>query len=68
MELFQKNYRWYKPIRSIGVSVTDFISDTRCTQTDLFSDERKRERKERLDSTTDWMKKQFGTSSIQPAV
>jgi DNA polymerase-4 len=68
MELFKSNYRWYKPIRSIGISVTDLISDTICTQTDLFSDERNRERKERLDSTTDWLKKRFGTSSIQPAV
>lgn len=68
MELFKSNYRWYKPIRSIGISVTDLISDTICSQTDLFSDERNRERKERLDSTTDWLKRRFGTSSIQPAV
>lgn len=68
MELFKSNYRWYKPIRSIGISVTDLISDTICTQTDLFSDERNRERKERLDSTTDWLRRRFGTSSIQPAV
>ncbi len=68
MELFKSNYRWYKPIRSIGISVTDLVSDTICTQTDLFSNESNRERKERLDSTTDWLKKRFGTSSIQPAV
>ena len=68
MELFQNNYRWYKPIRSIGISVTDLVSDTIATQTDLFSDEQKRERKERLDSTTDWLKRRFGTFSVQPAI
>jgi len=68
MELFSANYHWDKPIRSVGISVTDFVSDTICTQTDLFTNEHTRERKERLDSTTDWLKRRFGTSSIQPAV
>lgn len=68
MELFEKHYHWYQPIRSIGISVTDLVSDTICTQTDLFSNEYTRERKERLNSTTDWLKNRFGTSSIQPAI
>lgn len=68
MELFRSNYRWYKPIRSIGISVTDLVSDAIATQTDLFTDERTRERKERLDVTTDWLKRRFGTFSVQPAI
>ncbi|TQI68554.1 DNA polymerase IV [Clostridium sp. KNHs216] len=68
MELFRMNYRWYNPIRSIGISISDLVADTTPTQTDLYCDERARERKERLDAATDWLKKRFGTTTIQPAV
>ena len=66
--LFRRNYNWYKPIRSIGVSMTDLVSDTICTQTDLFSDETQRIRKEQLDRSIDWLKNRFGTYAVQPAV
>lgn len=68
MDLFRNNYRWHKPIRSIGISVTDLVSDTVVTQTDLFTDETRREQKERLDSTVDWLKNRFGCYCVQPAV
>ena len=34
------------------------------TQISLFSDERARVRKERLDKTTDWLKRRFGSKSV----
>ncbi len=68
MNLFLRHYRWYKPIRSIGISVTDLVSDTIVTQMDLFSDEKSRVRKERLDGAVDWLKNRFGNYSVQPAV
>jgi len=68
MNLFLRNYRWYKPIRSIGISVTDLIGDTVVTQMDLFTDEISREKKEHLDSAVDWLKKRFGSYCVQPAV
>ena len=66
--LFRKHYHWGKPIRSIGISVTDLVSDTIATQTDLFTDESRREQKERLDGTVDWLKNRFGSYCVQPAV
>jgi DNA polymerase-4 len=68
MRLFVANYRWQRPIRSIGINITDLVSDTTPTQTDLFFDEKARERKERLDIAADWLKRRFGTSVVQPAV
>ncbi|HEX2926601.1 MAG TPA: DNA polymerase IV [Ruminiclostridium sp.] len=68
MNLFQRHYRWYKPIRSIGISVTDLASDTISTQTDLFSSEESREKREHLDRTVDWLKNRFGNYSVQPAI
>ena len=68
MRLFVANYRWQRPLRSIGISISDLVGDATPTQTDLFFDECARERKERLDTATDWLKRRFGSSSVQPAL
>ena len=60
MELFRANYRWERPIRSIGVSVTDFEHDSICTQLDFYTDEGKREKLEALDRAVDGLKQRFG--------
>ncbi len=65
--LFQQFYSWYRPIRSIGISVSEFAHDTVPTQTDLFSDERQRIRMEKLDGTVDILKRRFGNYCIQRA-
>lgn len=65
--LFQQFYSWYRPIRSIGISVSEFACDTVPTQTDLFSDERQRIRMEKLDGTVDILKRRFGNYCIQRA-
>lgn len=66
--LFQANYRWNLPIRSVGVNVSDLAPDTVCTQATFFQNEAERDRKERLDAATDWLKRRFGTFSVRPAV
>jgi len=68
IDIFRKNYDWNKPIRSIGISVTDLVGDTIVTQTDMFTDETRREQREQLDSTVDWLKNRFGSYCVQPAV
>ena len=65
--LFQKFYSWYRPIRSIGISVSDFAHDNIPTQTDLFSDEHQRIRLEQLDGTVDALKRRFGNYCVQRA-
>jgi DNA polymerase IV len=65
--LFRKFYSWYRPIRSIGISVSDFAHDNIPTQTDLFCDERQRIRMERLDSVVDVLKRRFGNYCVQRA-
>ncbi|WBY64469.1 MAG: DNA polymerase IV [Thermocaproicibacter melissae] len=65
--LFRKFYSWYRPIRSIGISVSDFAHDNIPTQTDLFCDERQRIRMERLDSAVDVLKRRFGNYCVQRA-
>lgn len=68
IELFLRHYRWQRPIRSMGISISDLVPDTLPTQTDLYCDERARERQEHLDMATDWLKRRFGSSAVQPAI
>ena len=68
LSLFREHYRWKRPVRSIGISVSDLEAGTICSQTGLFCDEVKREKMERLDNAVDRLKARFGTFAIQPAV
>lgn len=67
MALFRANYRWDRPVRSIGVSVTDFEHDSVCTQLDFYTDESRREKLEALDRTLDGLKQRFGNFTVQRA-
>ncbi|MFU0831383.1 MAG: DNA polymerase IV [Oscillospiraceae bacterium] len=68
LELFRRNYHWQKPVRSIGISITDLVSDTVPSQANLYCDEKGRERLEHLDEAVDWLKKRFGSFAVRPAV
>ena len=66
MELFRANYNWEKPIRSIGVSVTDFCFDE-SYQFDLTGTVEHREKLERLETAVDSLKDRYGNYCIQRA-
>lgn len=68
LSLFREHYQWKRPVRSVGISVSDLEADTICSQTGLFCDEVKREKMERLDKALDRLKVRFGTFAVQPAV
>lgn len=67
MTLFKENYNFEKNIRSLSVSVSNFIPDNSCVQTSIFSSETDRIRQEHLDSTLDMLKNRFGSFSVRPA-
>lgn len=67
MELFKENYTFSKNIRSLGVSVTDFESDTLSHQTSIFQSEEEIIKSEKLDSTLDTIKNRFGNFAVKPA-
>ena len=67
-ELFIKSYKMEKPLRSIGVSVTDFIHDDQPHQISFLVDEKRLIQNERLDKTLDMLKKRFGNYAVRPAV
>ena len=68
LSLFREHYQWKRPVRSVGISVSDLAADTIYSQTSLFCDEVKREKVERLDKALDRLKARFGTFAVQPAV
>jgi len=65
LELFRQNYNWLRPIRSVGVSCTDFEHENSVVQLDLFDDYEKRMKMERLDTSIDGLKSRFGNYCIQ---
>lgn len=64
MELFTANYKWDKPIRSIGVRGTDLVTADTHIQIDLFNPINN-EKAESLEVTIDSLRKRYGHYSIQ---
>ncbi|MEI6579123.1 MAG: DNA polymerase IV [Eubacteriales bacterium] len=65
LALFRQNYNWLKPVRSIGISCTDFEHENNFVQLDFFDDYEKRVKMEMLDGTVDSLKSRFGNFCIQ---
>lgn len=65
LELFRGNYKWEKPIRSIGVRASDLTNPCCATQLSLFVDEEYRDKLRRADRTVDEIRRRFGYKSIQ---
>ncbi len=64
--LFSANYNWENPIRSLGLSVTDFDFDG-ILQYDISGSVEKREKLERLETAVDKLKDRYGNYCIQKA-
>ena len=67
MQLFEQNYAWQKPIRSIGVRCTDFLPVTSPFQLSLFDDQEGREKQEQLERAIDTLRNRFGHHCVQRA-
>ena len=68
MALFRQMHRWPSPIRSLGLSLSELVSDTLPEQTDLFGHSDWRIRQENIDAGMDRMRKKYGFSCIQRGI
>jgi DNA polymerase-4 len=68
MQLFKKHYRWYKPIRSLGLRGADLVPEGSVYQLGLHEDVNKRQKLELLERCVDRVRGRFGQFSIQRAV
>jgi len=64
MVLFKDNYEWKKPIRSVGVRVSELMTRDCFYQLDLFSDPIKRSKQLKADIVVDVLRNRFGYDSI----
>lgn len=67
LDLFQKNYDWNNPIRSLGIRGSRLISACAPTQLTLFLNEEQREKQKKMDLAVDEIRRRFGYFSIQRA-
>lgn len=65
-KLFKEVYPWEKPVRSLGISVSDFLFGNE--QLDLFGDLEKDEKQKRLDTAIDKLRAKYGNNIIQTAI
>lgn len=65
-KLFKEVYPWEKPVRSLGISVSDFLFGNE--QLDLFGDLEKDEKQKRLDNAIDKLRGKYGNNVIQAAI
>ena len=68
MDLFNKNYNWNRPIRSIGIRGADLVPENAVYQLSLIDDESKRDKYDRFERAVDRIRGQFGFYSLQRAV
>lgn len=67
-ELFRANYRWEKPVRSIGVRGAGLVEADAGVQLSLYESDIKRDKWERIDRAVDNIRQQYGYMSVQRAL
>ncbi len=67
-ELFSKNYDWEYPVRAVSIRSINLGSEKTPIQHDLFSDIERIAKYEKLDVTTESIRRRFGKHAIRNAV
>lgn len=66
VDLFNKNYNWKSFIHSIGVAVSDFVSDRE--QITLGQDAKKYEKRVELEKRVNGLREKYGESSVRKGI
>lgn len=66
-ELFQKNYSFGEPLRSVGLRAINLKSGTAAVQQDIFGEDKKQAELEKIEDTIYELRKKFGSSGIKRA-
>jgi len=68
MELLRRNYAWELPLRSVGVRAASLVPMDETRQLSVFTDEIKRDKRERLEFAIDAIRERYGHFSIDRAL
>ena len=66
-ELFDSRYTWTTPVRAVTIRAINLIPQDRPMQASLFYDIAKIERRERLETAIEDIRRRFGNKAIYPA-
>ena len=65
MKIFEKNYNWAIPLRSVGFRVTNLKGENVAFQTDLFGEQNDDQKQEIIENSIINVRKKFGTDSLK---
>ena len=68
LDIFRRNYRWDRPIRSIGLRGTGLVEAQGTVQLSLYAEDQKREKWERIDAAVDHLRRRYGYMSVRRAL
>lgn len=68
MEIFNNNWNWNKPIRSLGVRATGLVEADTYNQLSIFEAQNKRVKLEALEQSIDALRERFGHYCVQKAL
>ena len=64
MELFNNNYDWWRPVRALGLSGINLVTEHSGIELSLFEDPEKDVQKENLARVVDGLRKRFGHDAV----
>ena len=67
-QLFKGSYKWRDPVRSIGVRACNLIEASNEIQLSLYTEDKRRDKWEKIDQTVEVLRNRYGYTAIQKAL
>ena len=68
MDLFRRNYRWDRPVRSVGIRGAGLVEAEGTVQLSLYAEDQKRDKWKRIDAAVDHLRQRYGYMSVRRAL
>lgn len=68
LDIFRRNYRWDRPVRSIGLRGAGLVEAQGTVQLSLYTEDQKRDKWERIDTAVDHLRQRYGYMSVRRAL
>lgn len=68
LDIFRRNYRWARPVRSIGLRGAGLVEAQGTVQLSLYTEDQKRDKWERIDTAVDHLRQRYGYMSVRRAL
>ena len=68
LDIFRRNYRWDRPVRSIGLRGAGLVEAQGTVQLSLYTEDQKRDKWDRIDTAVDHLRQRYGYMSVRRAL